>query len=355
MTESELRSDIKSPKGMYFFYGDEDYMKNHYAAQIKAAVVTDPGFAAFNYVRFSDDSFDADAVREAILAPPVMAEKKLVDISTANLEKLMNEKERTAFLEMLEELASGEDAGGAVSLFGDGGGADSAVVILRIAADGFDAGNPKRPSAFLKKAETFMKTVVFDVQSDARLIRWIERHFAEYGLTVSQEASMRILTLCGRSMYRLSGELAKAAAYTAENGRREVTVADVEAAVTRTDEDDAFKLANCVLEGNIPAALDALAVKMRKREEPIVVLSQITKVFCDLAAAAHALEEGMNSAEFAKRMKMHSYKAGLYMNAARSHPADYFDRAVVRCAEADRKMKSTPLGYAVIERLICGQ
>ena len=55
MTESELRSDIKSPKGMYFFYGDEDYMKNHYAAQIKAAVVTDPGFAAFNYVRFSDD------------------------------------------------------------------------------------------------------------------------------------------------------------------------------------------------------------------------------------------------------------------------------------------------------------
>ena len=355
MTESELRSDIRSPSGMYFFYGDEDYMKNHYAAQIKAAVVTDPGFAAFNYIRFSDDSFDAEAVREAILAPPVMAEKKLVDISVANLEKLMGEKERTAFLEMLEEIASGEDAGGAVSLFGDGGGADSAVVILRIAADGFDAGNPKRPSAFLKKAETFMKTVAFDVQSDARLIRWIERHFAEYGLMVSQQAAMRILTLCGRSMYRLSGELAKAAAYTAKSGRTEITVPDIDAAVTRTEEDDAFRLANCVLEGNIPAALDALAIKIRKREEPIMVLSQITRVFCDLAAAAHSLEEGMNSAEFAKRMKMHSYKAGLYMNAARSHPTEYFDRAVVRCAEADRKMKSTPLGYAVIERLICGQ
>lgn len=355
MTETELRSDIKSPSGMYFFYGDEDYMKNHYAAQIKAAVVTDPGFAAFNYVRFSDDSFDADAVREAILAPPVMAEKKLVDISVANLEKLMNEKERTAFLEMLEEIASDTDAGlGAVSLFGDSGGAASAVVILRIAADGFDAGNAKRPSAFLKKAETFMKTAVFDVQSDARLIRWIERHFAEYGLTVTQDAAMRILTLCGRSMYRLSGELAKAAAYTAEGGRTQVTVADVDAAVTRTDEDDAFKLANCVLEGNIPAALDALSVKIRKREEPIMVLSQITRVFCDLAAASHALEEGISNAEFAKLMKMHSYKAGLYMNAARSHPTEYFDRAVQRCAEADRKMKSTPLGYAVIERLICG-
>ena len=62
----------------------------------------------------------------------------------------------------------------------------------------------------------------------------------------------------------------------------------------------------------------------------------------------------MSSAEFAKIMKMHSYKAGLYLNAARTRPADYFDRAAARCAEADRKIKSTPLGYAVIERLICG-
>ena len=357
MTESELRSEIKSPRGIYFFYGEEDYMKNHYAAQIRAAVVTDPGFAAFNYARFSDDSYDLEAIREAVLAPPVMAEKKLVDISLSNLDKLLNEKERTALLEMLTDAFDddGADDGMALSLFGESANvADSVVVILRVAADGFDAGTAKRPSAFLKNAGKIMKTVPFDFQTDARLVRWIERHFAEYGLTVSQPAAMRILNLCGRSMFRLSGELAKTAAYTAEAGRTEVTMDDVDQTVTRTDEDDAFRLANCVLEGNITAALDALAVKMRKREEPIVVLSQITRVFCDLAAAAHALEEGMSSAEFAKIMKMHSYKAGLYLNAARTRPADYFDRAAARCAEADRKIKSTPLGYAVIERLICG-
>ena len=165
---------------------------------------------------------------------------------------------------------------------------------------------------------------------------------------------MRILNLCGRSMFRLSGELAKTAAYAAAAGHSEVTVSDVDETVTRTDEDDAFRLANCVLEGNITAALDALAVKIRRREEPIMVLSQITRVFCDLAAAAHALEDGVSNAEFAKLMKMHSYKAGLYLAAARQRPVEYFDRAVMRCAEADRKMKSTPLGYAVIERLICG-
>lgn len=356
MTETELRSDIKAPRGMYFFYGDEDYMKNHYAAQMKAVVVTDPGFAAFNYARFSDDSYDLEAIREAVLAPPVMAEKKLVDISLSNIDKLLNEKERTALLEMLTDAFDDDGGDGmALSMFGESANvADSVVVILRVAADGFDAGTVKKPSAFLKNAGKIMKTVQFDFQTDARLVRWIERHFAEYGLTIPQAVSMRILNLCGRSMFRLSGELAKTAAYTAESGRTEVTMEDVDATVTRTDEDDAFRLANCVLEGNTAAALDALAVKMRKREEPIIVLSQITRVFCDLAAAAHALEDGISSAEFAKLMKMHSYKAGLYLNAARSRPAEYFDRAVARCAEADRKIKSTPLGYAVIERLICG-
>lgn len=357
MTENELRSEIKNPRGIYFFYGDEDYMKNHYAAQIRAAVVTEPGFAAFNCVRFSDDTYDLEAIREAVLAPPVMAEKKLVDISLSNLDKLLNEKERTALLEMLTEAFEdgGDGDGMALSMFGEvSGAADTAVVILRVAADGFDAGTAKRPSAFLKNAGKIMKTVQFDFQTDARLVRWIERHFAEYGLTIPQAVSMRILNRCGRSMYRLSGELAKTAAYAAEAGRTEVTAEDVDAAVTRTDEDDAFRLANCVLEGNIPAALEALAVKIRKKEEPIIVLSQITRVFCDLAAAAHALEEGISNAEFAKMMKMHSYKAGLYMTAAKSRPAEYFDRAVGRCAEADRKIKSTPLGYEVIERLICG-
>ena len=165
MTETELRAELKSPRGMYFFYGDEDYMKNHYAAQIRAAVVTERGFEPFNYVRFSDDSFDMEAIREAMLAPPVMSEKKLVDISIANLDKLLSEKERTAFLEMLADVMAedGDDGGMAVSMFGGSAStADAVVVVLRVAADGFDAGTAKRPSAFLKNAGKIMKTVQCD-------------------------------------------------------------------------------------------------------------------------------------------------------------------------------------------------
>ena len=36
-----------------------------------------------------------------------------------------------------------------------------------------------------------------------------------------------------------------------------------------------------------------------------------------------------------------------------SVPCEALDRAVAMCAEADAKMKSSPLGYIPLERLIC--
>ena len=137
-------------------------------------------------------------------------------------------------------------------------------------------------------------------------------------------------------------------------GRNEVTPADVEACVTRTDEDDAFAMANHILDGNTSAALECLGVKIRKREDPIFLLSQITRVFTDLAAAAAFTEDGREKSDFAKTMKIHEYKAGLYMKAVKNAPAGFIPEMIARCADADLLIKSSPLGYEVIERLICG-
>jgi predicted CoA-substrate-specific enzyme activase len=53
MTENELAAEIKSRSvgGFYFFYGDEDYLKNHRAAEMKKCVTGDyPEFASFNAI-----------------------------------------------------------------------------------------------------------------------------------------------------------------------------------------------------------------------------------------------------------------------------------------------------------------
>ena len=181
----------------------------------------------------------------------------------------------------------------------------------------------------------------------------MERHFAGYGLTVSPYVSEEIIKLCGRSMYRLIGEIRKTAAYVASSGRQEVLPEDVQICVTRTDEDDAFRLANCVLEGHISGALSSLAGKIRMREDPIYLLSQITKVFADLACAAAFIFDGREKSDFAKTMKMHEYKAGLYWKAASGAPIEFFADVMKKCAECDLEMKTGGADYGVIEKLIC--
>ena len=94
---------------------------------------------------------------------------------------------------------------------------------------------------------------------------------------------------------------------------------------------------------------------MRRRDEPTLVLSQITKVFCDLSTAAAFIADGRQVADFAREMKMHEYKAGLYYRAAKEVTVEFLASAVARCVEADRLLKSTPIGYAAIERVICNQ
>lgn len=343
MTENELAAEIKAGtvSGCYFFYGDEDYMKNHRAAEMKKCVTGDyPDFASFNAIdlNFGDGEIDFAALSNALSSPPLMAPSKIVTVSFASLDSF-KEKERAALFELLEEYAY-----------------DGQVVVVKASSGGFDPGTAKKPSATLAAAMKFMKCVSFDYQSDRLLIRWMERHFGEYGLAVHQSTAQMILNSCGRSMYRLSGEIAKTAAYTAASGRNTVTPEDVGACVTRTDEDDAFRLANCILEGNTASALDALSVKMRKKEEPVFLLSQIVRVFTDLCTASLFISDGREKNDYASAVKMHEYKAGLYYRAAKLKSPEFFVYAAEVCANADRALKSGGAagdGYGVIEQLIC--
>ena len=343
MTEAELSGEIKNGtlSGVYFFYGDEDYLINHRAEMIARTVGgDDESFAAFNVIRlrYDDKSVDVAEIDSAMLAPPMMAPMKAVLVHITSIDSV-SERDKNALIEKISEYA-GENY-------------SDCVLVITSSSDGFDPGTQKKPSPFLAKMSKSAKCVRFDFQTDAKLARWMGRHFAEYGLTYAPGIPEMITSICGRSMYRLSGEIKKIAAYAASHGAAVVSAEHVSACATRTDEDDAFRLANCIVEGDAPGALSALAVKIRKREDPIFVLSQVNRAFCDLAAASAFIADGREKDDFARTMKIHEYKAGLYMRAAKMRSPEYFKNAVSLCLEADRAIKSSPVGYAAIERLIC--
>lgn len=378
--EAELAKELKNgvPGGMYFFYGDEDFMKNRRAADMKRdSVGSDPSLSAFNCFEFvfGDGEFDAAAVEDALLAPPMMSPKKFISLTFSSVDSL---KARVREADPDSDGSSPDVGGQDADPGGKKGGKNrnrlldflkdvgdpgpDTVIVVKAVSGGFDPGTAKAPSSFLREADRFMRCVEFPYQPEGKLTRWMERHFAEYGLCAGPEVFKWILKTAGKSMYRLTGELAKTAAYAAVRAERDhaapvVTLEDAKACVTATDEDDAFGLANCMMSGDMAGALSLLRVKMAKREEPLLILGQIARSVSDLYAAAAFSADGRDLSDFAAAMKMNAYRAGLYYKAAaRTSPARYAD-ALELCLAADRRLKSGLGGssdnYAPIERLIC--
>lgn len=339
MTETELRSLIKSgPRGGFLFWGDEDYLKRHYLAQLRAAVLAEcpPGLEELNRIALTLEDGDYAALASAILSPPVMAPAKIVEVTPPSLDAL-REKDRKNFLAALGEMEGVQDT----------------VLVLVAPRGTLDAGTPKRPTAYFRNLTAVLSPVEFPLQTGVRLRRWVERHFADAGLHAPEETVTAILARCAADMTGLAGEIDKLIAYEHAHGRIVVPAEDVPRVTSPGIREDAFALANAVLAGDRTAALSALDVYRKRREEPIVVLASLSRVMCDLLAVASLAEAGAEKADIARAMKMHEYKAALYMRSAASFGSARLAAAVRRCREADRLTKSASMGYIPLERFVC--
>ncbi len=335
MTEKELRESVKKPRGGYFFWGDEDYLKRHYVSAIRSAVITDESVAPFNEILFDQETFSPEALREALAAPPVMAEKKLVRVALDEYSSL-SESTRKELDDIYSEINE-----------------DESVLVISVLAGGFDGGTDKKPTAQLKSLASRLNAVAFPLQTESKLIRWLSRHFSEHGISASEETLRFMLRLCGRSMSRLSGEADKASAYALAHGLNCIDSSVISAVASETPEEDAFRLANAVLSGDGAGALDSLGRAKKRGENPIRLLSAVSSVICDMAAVSSLAEAGFDKRGIAGKLKMHEYKTGLYMRATGRVSHEAILSIASMCAEADEKMKSSSLGFIPLERLIC--
>lgn len=336
--EELFRKQIKKGlSGGYLFFGDEDYLKSFALRAAREALCPDETFALFNDVRLDSSDYSAAKLLDALMPPPMMCEKKLVTVSGLNVGG-MRGGELDELFEVLSLLPQ----------------YDYNVFILSVPAGQLDEGNlPRRPSALLTRFAEHVTPVLFEPISGARLCGWVAKHFAHHGVTATQEVCARLIELCGRSMFTLSSETEKLAYYVLQNGRREVLRSDVEQVCIAELDADSFALANAILDGRYEDAMHALNVMKFRRVEPVIILSEVSRVICDLAAVKALQSEGLPSSEISATLKMNEYKARLYLTGAGAKSDRRIRRAVALCSEADLAIKQSPQGYLPIERLIC--
>ena len=336
--EDLFRKQMKSGlSGGYLFFGEEDYLKAHALNSARAAVCDEPSFAVFNDIRLDAMDYTAGALLDALIPPPMMADKKIVTVSGLSVAGL-----RPSELDNLCE---------ALSMLSE---YDYNVLIISVPEGLIDEGNlPKYPSSVLKKLSEYLTPVRFEAITPARLSAWVGKHFEHHGVSADQKTCSFLIEYSGRSMYTLAAETEKLAYYCLQNGRKTVTEKDIVNVSTSVISTDAFSLANSILDGRFDESIDALSVMMFRRVEPVIILSEVSRVFCDLISVKSLAESGVPSGEIARILKMNEYKAKLYLGKAQGKSMARLRRAVELCSEADLSLKLSPQGYIAIEKLIC--
>lgn len=336
--EADFRRQLKAPcGGGYLLFGDEDYLKAYAVRIARQVICDDPSFAVFNDVRLDALDFTPDKLQDALMPPPMMADYKIVTLCGLDLGNL-KPSEIEGLCQVLENAEQ----------------YPYNLLLVSIPAGGMDVGYlPKRPSAILNRLGSCLTPVQFDRTTPQKLASWIGRHLEHNGVGADPATCHAVMETCGHDMFTLASETDKLSYYVLAQGRTTATVDDVHQVCCSVTEYDAFAFANAVMEGRREEALHILAQLKFRRTEPIIVLSEITRVFCDLLAVKAMAADSAPAAQIASALKMHEYKVGLYQRAAAALSWDRLRTAMDLCAEADTALKSSPQGYLTLERLIC--
>ena len=340
MKEADFRKELKAAAtGGYLFFGEEDYMKSASLRMARQSIAeADPAMAAFNDIHLDGLDFTPSALLDALAVPPMGSDRKVITVTGMNFNTL-----RAADLDKLcEALAEIPDY-------------PYNLVIFSAASDTLDGGSiPKKPSELLTTLGEYLRPVYFERNTPAKLAGWVQKHYLHNGVQASPAICQFTVEFCGRNMFTLAGEIDKVSFYVLAKGRSLVEETDIRTAAIPAMEYDAFAFTNAIMERRRADALDILADLKLRRVEPLYILSEVSRVICDLLAIRTMSDGGQTATEIGSALKMHEYRVGLYLKQARKTEVELLRRAVSACQTADRALKrSAGDGYGVIERLIC--
>jgi len=342
LKDTDFKKELKSSlRRGYLFFGEEDYLKSFAVRSTEETICPDTTFSFFNIIKLDALDFTPQKLLDALMPMPMMAERKLLTLAGLNF-NTMRPNEVDEFCEGLSALEE----------------YDYNTLIVTVASDCMDAGFlPNKPSATLKKLAEYLTPVQFDRCTPSRLNAWVQKHFAHNGIQADPAFCSKMIDYCGRGMFLLANEIDKLSFYEQFCGRETVCEEDLRLVCTPLVEYDVFAFVNAIMDGNQDAALAILSDYKFRRIDPIIILADMIRVFCDMESIRAMQSDGVPFQEivayFKKNFRYHEYKVGLYQKSLRQISEKRLRRAIKFCVDADTSLKRSPQGYTAIEKLIC--
>ena len=307
--------------GGYLFWGEEEYLKNHYRRVLKDKI-RDEGMSDFNLVsvNFERDGRFED-IKEALDTPPVFAPHKLIEVTGLNLLELKKDEEK-----LLCELA--EDR------------AEDTVLLFTFYHDELDLSSKKiRERKLIKDLSACLTVVEFPRQPREKLLSWTDKIFTSESLHINDADIVKMIELCDYSMTRLKNESDKLicrAKFEKITSIPSVWVVDT---VKPTAENELYELSEAVIAMDRSKATRIYENLDAQNFDPVIIFSTVSRAVVSLCALWSARESNVRPEDAAGIAGLFDWQAKKYSNFLSSRTADGIKKSLDECYRCDTLLK----------------
>lgn len=321
--ETELKNRIKNGElsPVYMLYGEESYLKEHYALRLKSKTV-DPAFEDFNFHRYDSNKTPLSDILNDADMMPVMSSHSFLLVHDYPLNKSKDD------IKLLEEYCSDVN--------------ESAVIVLwfdNVEVDVKKDSKWKKIEALVDKVGV---CVDFEKRNERDLARLAAAKAKKASCTLSSADAQYLVSIVGNDIKTVFNELDKMCCYV--NGG-EITREVIDLLAVKCLQARVFDLSKFILAGNSDGAYEVLRAMFAQKENPISVLSVISSCYIDMYRAKCAIASGEGEASLAKYFN-YANRKWLITNAVRDSKKLSLENlrdAIDVLSLTDEKMKSTSL------------
>ena len=353
MSYGILMDELKkgATRGLYLFYGPEEYMIKHCAREVEKLIV-EPFAKDVSYNLFEGKAELWD-IYNACIAYPFFGDKRLVVVRDSGLfrpaagetarnlsgaaknkraaQKRGKDQSRDAAQDPVDAgIHADMSPGYIIDQLPD----STCLLFIETAVD-------KRTALYKQIAERGL-IAEFAYQPTDKLEKWALNIAGKAGTQFTRDALKRFIEIAGESMTEVRSELDKLLMYVSE--RRRITAEDVAAVCIVPLRVRIFDILDNIAAGRRKQALGQLGAMLGEREPAMRIMSAISSHLILLRQIKALADGGARLPEATKLLGIHSYRAEKLWRQGARVSQDAVAQAIDLCHIQDAAVKSGRIG-----------
>ncbi len=304
----------KEFSNLYFFYGEEDYLKEFYINRILHTVVEE-AFSCFNLFHYQDQP-DRDELINALSQPPMMAEYKVVYLNQLDLAKC-DSAFRETLAEQLENLA------------------EFVILIIRET-------NVDKRSKIWQMAQKKGETIECKYPSPADMRAFINREFTKREKKIPAHLIDKIIEENEPNLHSVMRLIETVCAYLQDTDT--VTEKSLDEFMQKSMQTVVFDLSEALVNRKKEDAYHLLnKLKLNQTKNPPQVLfSLLARHISGLYLATVGQNERLQTAQIKQMLgkNIPDFVVQKYVKQARNLPLSKLEELILYCAETDYQLKT---------------